>query len=83
MYVILLLSSLVASKERISSSHCNMRILLPPELLLNTAEENRILPRESLETAEMLFFTESALLFSGTRQQSCGNTPFPKFIVVQ
>lgn len=44
MYVILLLSSLVVSKEGISSSYCNMRILLPPGLLLKTGKENKILP---------------------------------------
>lgn len=83
MYVILLLSSLVVSKERISSSHCNRRILLPPGLLLKTGKENRILPLELLETAETLSFTKSALLFWGIRQHSGGDNPFPKCIVVQ
>lgn len=51
------------SQKIISSSHCNMRILLPPGLLLKIGKKNRILPWELLETTETLSFTKSALLF--------------------
>lgn len=75
--------SLWSSQKRISSSHCNMRILLPPGLLQKIGKKNRILPWELLETTETLSFTRSALLFWGVHQHSCGNNSFPKFIVVQ